>query len=311
MPIRLDATLKKRGRVTATVALESSVFAHGLPCPHNRETLTAIQDAARQEEAHVAVIAVGGGEIHLGLGDDQLARMCDEGETWEKLTFGDLAPAVIRKATGAVTVSGALAVAKLAGIAVSATGGIGGVHRHYAETLDMSADLTALELCGGILVCSGAKAVLDIPATYEALETRGIPVVGFQTDEFPGFYTVSTGIGLSWTADSAEQVVEIYRTQLALNLPATVLVVQPPPREIAIHRADLDEWVQEALREASRREVRGKALTPFLLNKLFELSEGRTLEVNRALLVENVRLAARIARELLRSPETARTSRTR
>lgn len=298
---RLPATgfLPEQAKIPgAAVAIESSVFAHGLPAPHNLETAKAVLAAASEEGVTPQIIAVLEGQITLGVDDETIARMCEHAEGWEKLTFGDLAPALVQKATGAVTVSAMVVIASSCGLHVCATGGIGGVHRHYAETLDMSADLAALATAGGILVCSGIKAVLDVPGTFEVLETHGIPVIGFGTDELPGFYTTSTGIELTWHTDSVHDIIRMHEALRALNLSATLLVAQPPPREVAIQRAELDEWVHQALREASRREIRGKALTPFLLKELAELSEGRTLEVNKALLVENVRLAARIAREL-------------
>ncbi len=285
----------------AVVGLESSVFAHGLPYPHNESTARAMLNAAHEEEAVGCVVAVSDGEVFVGADADTITDICKNADRWGKLTLGDLAPALALGMSGAVTVSGLLAVAHEAGIVANATGGIGGVHRNYGETLDMSADLPALAKCGGVLVCSGVKAVLNVQATVEVLETWGIPVVGFETDELPGFYAATTGIGLSCYTDSVERIVEIYHRQQELGLSATVLVVQSPPRETAIHRADLDEWVHEAMRDAARRDIKGKALTPFLLAKLAELSEGKTLEVNRALLVQNVRLAARIARELART----------
>jgi pseudouridine-5'-phosphate glycosidase len=277
------------------VALESSVIAQGLPAPANRECYDRMTAAVRAEGAHPAMAAVARGTPALGLEPDELARFL-AGTGVRKLSARDLPVAMAQAADGATTVAATLALAHAAGISVFATGGIGGVHREPA--FDESADLLELSRTPMVVVCAGAKAILDLRATMERLETFGVAVVGYRTWDLPGFYTVDTGIRLGARADSADEVARMFRAQRSLGRPQALLVVQPPPAGVALPRHEVDAAVERAISRARDEGVRGAAATPYLLAAVTEVTQGRSLTVNLALLEQNARLAAAIARAI-------------
>lgn len=277
------------------VALESTVIAHGLPRPQNLETANGLEQIVREEGATPATIAVLSGKLCAGLDQDQ-RELIGNGDDIKKISTRDLAIAVARGWNGATTVASTLWVAHRAGISVFATGGIGGVHR--GSLPDVSADLPELARTPMIVVCSGAKIVLDLPATREWLETHGVTVVGYQTDEMPAFYSRLSGLPVDARCDSPAEVVQIFKAQRELEMSSALLVTVPVPAEAEVPAAALKTILEESLADAETSHVSGRDLTPFLLARMSERSDGATLRANIALLENNVRVAAQIAREL-------------
>jgi pseudouridine-5'-phosphate glycosidase len=278
------------------VALESTLIAHGLPWPLNLETAQAAEAAVRAEGVIPATIAVWQGRPTIGLSDEQLLGLA-RGTDVLKASRRDLAVAVAHGRTAATTVAATMFLAHRAGIRLFATGGIGGAHRDTATTWDVSADLTELGRTPVAVVCAGAKSILDIPRTLEILETQGVLVVGYGTDEFPAFYLRSSGEPVTTRADEPEQVARLLAAHWALE-GAGVVVAQALGPEEALEPGELERALAEAEGQASAGGVRGPAVTPFLLARLAELTEGRTLRANQALVVANARLAARVAHAL-------------
>jgi pseudouridine-5'-phosphate glycosidase len=283
------------------VALESSVFAQGLPAPHNAEAAARMNAAIMEAGALPAITGVVRGRAVAGLAPDELARFL-RGDAVVKASARDLGSAIAGKRDAATTVAASLVLCHATGISVFATGGIGGVHRQPA--FDESADLIELARTPIMVVCSGAKSVLDLPATVERLETLGIPVIGYRTSEFPGFHYASTGIPVPSREDDLDGIVASYRAQRALGHPAAVVVVQPPPAEAALDRTDVEAAIDRAIAAAKKAGIRGSALTPWLLSELSRATEGRTLQVNLALLEANARLAAELAVRLSRRDDS-------
>jgi len=279
------------------VALESSVLAQGLPIPANREAAERMTSAAARGGALAAVTAVVQGVCTLGLDGEELERFLRR-DGIRKVSARDLPVAVAQRADGATTVAASLSIASAAGASVFATGGIGGIHRD--APFDESADLDELARTPMVVVCAGAKAILDLPATLERLETLGVTVVGYRTDEMPGFFTRSTGLRVSARAESAGAIADIHRAARSLGRSQATLVVQPPPADVALDRATVDRAVARALDEARAGDIRGAAVTPFLLGAVERATEGRSLAANLALLDENAFLAGAIATELAR-----------
>ena len=275
------------------VALESSVIAQGLPHPTNREAVRRMVDAVARNGAIAAITAVARGTPTVGLEADELERFYNR-DGVRKVAARDLAVAIADGADGATTVSASLAIAALAGIQVFATGGIGGVHR---EAYDESSDLVELARTPIIVVCAGAKSILDLAATSERLETLGVPVIGYRTDELPGFFSASTGIRVMARADTPAQIAATFRAHRALGRPQALLVVQPPPADVALAQDDVELAVTRALGEARAERIQGPALTPFLLEAVTRLTAGASLEANVALLEANAALAGAIAAE--------------
>jgi len=277
------------------VALESTVIAHGLPRPQNLETARRLEKIVRDEGATPATIAVIDGKLSVGLTDDQIAHLATSGDI-KKLSVRDLAIAVARKWNGATTVAATIWIAHRAGVSVFATGGIGGVHR--SSLPDVSADLPQLAKTPMIVVCSGAKMVLDLPATREWLETHSLTVVGYSGDEMPAFYSRQSGLPVDVRCDSPEEVVQLFRIQRELEMQSALLITVPVPAEVEIPLQTLDAILDECLLEAQRTNVTGRDLTPFLLARMADKSKGATLRANIALLENNARVAAKIARAL-------------
>ena len=277
----------------AVVALESTVIAHGLPRPQNMETAQRLETVVRNEGGVPATIAILDGKLFVGLSDYHLQLLAD-GNDIKKISTRDISVAVAQGWNGATTVASTIWIANRAGIKVFATGGIGGVHR--GSLPDVSADLPELARTPIIVVCSGAKIVLDLPATREWLETHGVTVVGYQCDELPAFYSRRSGLAIDVRAESPVDVAVIFRAQQALGLESALLVVVPVPAEFEVPTEDLQQALATALEDAERKEITGAALTPFLLSQMAERSGGATLRANIALLENNARVAAAIAR---------------
>lgn len=288
--IRPVADALRAGR--PVVALESSVIAQGLPIPANRDAARRMSQAVADAGAMPAITAVVRGVPTAGLEPDELERFLAR-DGVRKVSARDLGVAMAAGSDGATTVAATLAIATLAGIPVFATGGIGGVHREPA--FDESADLQELAQSPVIVVCAGAKSILDLPATLERLETLGVTVVGFGTDEMPGFFTPRTGIGLPGRADSAAEIAAIFVAQRSLGRRGALVVMRPPPAEQALASEQVEAAVASALNEARRQGVRGAAVTPFLLAAVERETGGRSLDANLALLEANARLAGEIA----------------
>jgi len=274
------------------VALESSVLAQGLPIPQNREAATRMVGAVERGDATAAITAVVAGTPAVGLEPAELERFLRR-DGVRKVSARDIPFAAAKSLDGATTVAASLVLAAAAGIEVFATGGIGGVH--YDAPFDESADLAELARTPMIVVCAGAKSILDLPATMERLESLGVPVIGYKTNELPGFFTVETGVRLDARADSVGEIVSAWRTHLALGRRQAFVVVQPPPADSALEAAAVTAAVREARADAQREGVRGAAVTPYLLAAVTRLTHGSSLAANLALLEQNAALAAEVA----------------
>lgn len=281
----------------AIVALESTIITHGMPFPQNVETARQVEAEVRAAGAVPATIAVMGGRIHVGLTPSELDSL-GQATGVMKLSRADLAACLATGATGATTVAATMICAHLAGIAVFATGGIGGVHRGAEDTFDISADLLELAATPVTVVAAGAKAILDLPKTLEVLETHGVPVIAYGQDEFPAFWSRSSGLKAPLRMEDAASIAKAHRLRAALALPGGQLVANPIPVEAEIPRAEITPVIEAALAEAAAQGIAAKAVTPFLLQRIFELTEGRSLASNIALVLNNARLAAAIARAL-------------
>ena len=280
----------------AVVALESTVIAHGLPRPQNIETARAMEAAARESGTVPATIGILDGRIVVGLNGAEIERL-GEAKDVVKVSRADLAAVVAGKRTGATTVAATMLIAAMAGIKTFATGGIGGVHRGGESNMDVSADLTELGRTQVAVICAGAKAILDLPRTLEVLETLGVPVVGFGSNEFPAFYCRESGLALLHSVATPEEAAEIMRVQWRTKSAQMggILFVNPPTAESALPKETIETFIEKALEEAARQGIKGKAATPFLLQEVARLSGGKTLEANVKLLISNARLAGRIS----------------
>jgi len=275
------------------VALESTVIAHGLPRPQNLETARRLEQIVRAEEAFPATIAMVSGKMKAGLSNSELELFANDDDI-KKLSVRDLAIGFARNWNGATTVASTMWIAHRAGIRVFATGGIGGVHR--GPLPDVSADLPELARTPMIVVCSGAKIVLDLPATREWLETNGVTVVGYACDELPAFYSRTSGLPVDVRCDTPDEVVRIFKAQRELGLQSALLVTVPVPSEAQVESSTLSDALDEALSEATRENISVRNLTPFLLARMSERSAGATLRANIALLENNAKVAAAVAR---------------
>ena len=275
------------------VALESTVIAHGLPFPKNLETAQKLESIIRENGAIPATIAVFDGEFFVGLNNEQIERLATD-KNIRKISRRDLPVAVAKKLNCATTVATTAFIAHAAGIEIFATGGIGGVHRGFSA--DVSADLPELANTPMTVVCSGAKIVLDLPATREWLETNGVTVLGWKCDEMPAFYARKSGLEVDEKVETAEEVVEIIRARDELKLKNSILVTVPVPEEFEIESDELERILSDALESAEKQNIRGKKITPYLLAQMSEKSAGKTLAANIALLENNARIAANIAK---------------
>ncbi len=279
------------------VALESTIITHGMPYPQNLETARTVEQVVRDNGAVPATIAISGGEIHVGLNDaalDQLARTPDA----MKLSRADLAVALANGKTGATTVAATMICAARAGIDVFATGGIGGVHRGAEASFDISADLRELSKTAVTVVCAGAKAILDLPKTLEVLETLGVPVIGYGTDVLPAFWSRTSELAIPLRMDHAAEIAAAHKMRASLGLEGGQLVTNPIPQEAEIPSDYLNPIIEQAVSEAEAQSISAKKVTPFLLARIVELTAGRSLISNIALVKNNARLGAEIARAL-------------
>ena len=286
------AAAKQRG--APIVALESTIITHGMPYPGNIEMAESVEQIIRDQGAVPATIAVIHGTLHIGLEKDQLEALAKTTDAM-KVSRADIAFAIAERRTGATTVAATMIAAARAGIRVFATGGIGGVHKGAEETFDISADLTELAKTGVIVVCAGAKAILDIPKTLEVLETNGVPVVTFGSEEFPAFWSRSSGLASPLSLNSPAAIANFQVTREQLGIDGGMLVANPVPEEDEIPREEMDIYINRAISHAERDDITGKAVTPYLLGDIFRLTDGRSLETNIALVRNNARLAAEIA----------------
>ena len=280
------------------VALESTIISHGMPYPRNVETALLVEQTIRDCGATPATIAVIGGRLKAGLSRDEIEHLGKTGRGVAKASRRDLPALVARGADGATTVTTTMIIAHMAGIKIFATGGIGGVHRGAEVTMDISADLEELAQTPVMVVCAGAKSILDLGLTLEYLETHGVPVIGYGTDELPAFYTRKSGFGVDYRVDSPAELAAMFRAQRDLGYKGGMLVTNPIPEEYSMDKAVIDKAIDEALAQAKVQGIHGKETTPFLLAKVVELTGGDSLDSNIQLVLNNARVAAKTACEL-------------
>lgn len=279
------------------LALESTIVAHGMPYPENIEFARQAEALVRKYGVVPATIAIINGKVHVGLNDNQLERLASSNNI-KKIAIRDITFALTQKLTGATTVSATMHLAHLVGIDVFATGGIGGVHRNAEVTFDISQDLIELSRTQIIVVSAGVKAILDIPKTIEYLETFSVPVVGYRTNEFPAFYSRSSGIYLTTRCNTPEEVSRMFIAHHKIGLQSAILVANPLPKSDEIPKIIIDKYIDVALKECSEKNIIGKNVTPFLLKRVVELTKGRSLKTNIALALNNVKVGAQIASTL-------------
>ena len=280
------------------VALESTIISHGMPWPQNAETAFAVEKVIREHGAVPATVAVIGGRLKAGLEKDEIEYLAKKGQAVTKASRRDLPVLCARGEDGATTVAATMIVAALAGISVFATGGIGGVHRGAEVTMDISADLEELARTPVLVVCAGAKSILDLGLTLEYLETKGVPVCGYQTDELPAFYTRVSGFGVDFRADTPAELAAAFAAQRALGYPGGMLCTNPIPEQWSMDPAVINAAIDQAVAESVEQGIKGKKVTPFLLARVKELTGGDSLESNIQLVLNNAALAADTAAAL-------------
>ena len=280
------------------VALESTIISHGMPYPQNVETAMRVEQTIRDYGAVPATIAVIGGQLTAGCTPDEIEHLGRKGTEVTKASRRDLPVLVARREDGATTVTTTMIIAAMAGIKVFATGGIGGVHRGAENTMDISADLEELAQTPVMVICAGPKAILDLGLTLEYLETKGVPVIGYGTDELPAFYTRHSGYRVDYRIDSPQELAAAFQAKMEMGLRGCMLVTNPIPEEFSMPADVINRAIDEALTEANRLGIRGKEITPYLLDKIQQLTGGDSLAANIQLVLNNARLAARTAREL-------------
>ena len=280
------------------VALESTIISHGMPYPKNVETAMLVEKTIRENGAVPATIAIIGGRLKAGLSADEIEYLGKSGRKVAKVSRRDLAAIVARGADGATTVTTTMIIAHMAGIGVFATGGIGGVHRGAETTMDISADLEELGSTPVMVVCAGAKSILDLGLTLEYLETKGVPVVGYGTDELPAFYTRRSGFGVDYRVDSPAELAAMFKAQQELGMKGGMLVANPIPEQYAMDKEVIDAAIDQAVAESKAQGIHGKETTPFLLARVVELTGGDSLESNIQLVLNNAIVASKTAAEL-------------
>ena len=285
------------------VSLESTIISHGMPYPQNVETALRVERTVRENGAVPATIAVLGGRLKAGLTEAEIEYLGKAGTAVTKASRRDLPVLCARGADGATTVASTMIISALAGISVFATGGIGGVHRGAETTMDISADLEELAQTPVLVVCAGAKSILDLGLTLEYLETKGVPVCGYGTDELPAFYTRSSGFGVDFRADTPEALAAVFHSQRVLGYKGGLLCANPIPTEYSMDPAVINRAIDRAVAESGEKGIHGKALTPFLLARVKDLTGGDSLDANIQLVLNNAALAARTACALCRMPE--------
>ena len=280
------------------VALESTIISHGMPYPKNVETAMLVEKTIRDNGAVPATIAIIGGRLKAGLSPEEIEYLGKSGRKVAKVSRRDLAAIVARGADGATTVTTTMIIAHMAGIKVFATGGIGGVHRGAETTMDISADLEELASTPVMVVCAGAKSILDLGLTLEYLETRGVPVIGYGTDELPAFYTRRSGFGVDYRVDTPAQLAAMFKAQQELGMKGGMLVTNPIPEQYAMDKEVIDAAIDQAVKESKEQGIHGKETTPFLLARVVELTGGDSLESNIQLVLNNAIVASKTAAEL-------------
>ena len=282
------------------VALESTIISHGMPYPQNVETALRVEQTIRENGAVPATIAIIGGKLKAGCTKEEIEYLGKKGQAVTKASRRDLPVLISRGEDGATTVTTTMMIAAMAGIRVFATGGIGGVHRGAQQTFDISADLEDLAQTPVMVICAGAKSILDLGLTLEYLETKGVTVIGYQTDELPAFYTRHSGFGVDYRLDTPEELAAAFRAKLDLGLKGGMLVTNPIPEEYSMPKDVIDKAINEAIRQMDAAGVHGKQCTPFLLAKVKELTGGDSLDANIELVLNNARLAAKTAAALIK-----------
>ena len=280
------------------VALESTIISHGMPYPQNVETALTVEQTIRENGAVPATIAVIGGQLKAGCTPEEIEYLGKKGQAVIKASRRDLPVLIARKADGATTVTTTMIIAAMAGIRVFATGGIGGVHRGAQQTFDISADLEELAQTPVMVVCAGAKSILDLGLTLEYLETKGVPVIGFGTEELPAFYTRHSGFKVDYRIDTPEELAAAFKAKMDCGLKGGMLVTNPIPEEFSMPKEVIDQAIEQALREMDEAGIHGKQCTPFLLAKVKDLTGGESLASNIQLVLNNARLAAKTAKAL-------------
>lgn len=281
----------------AVVALESTIISHGMPWPQNAETARKVSDTVRKAGAVPATIAVINGRLKVGLTESEIDLLAKEGQKVLKCSRRDLPFVVAKKLNGATTVAATMIIASMAGVRVFATGGVGGVHRGAAETFDISADLTELGKTSVAVVCAGVKSILDLGLTREYLETLGVPVIGFQTNSLPAFYSRSSDYSIDFQLDTASEIAEFMQSKWLIGLEGGVVIANPIPEAFAMPAESINQEIEKALAEAKKLGIQGKESTPFLLKRIAESTQGGSLVANIELVLNNARLAAAIATE--------------
>lgn len=280
------------------VALESTIIAHGMPFPKNKETALLVEEVIREQGAVPATIAILNGHLKVGLNAAEIEVLGKEGAKVAKVSRRDIPFIVSRQQNGATTVASTMIIAAMAGIRVFATGGIGGVHRGAAETMDISADLQELAKTSVAVVSAGAKSILDLGLTLEYLETYGVPVIGYKTDMFPAFYTQESKLQVDYRLDTPKEIADVLSNKWKMGLAGGVLIANPIPDQFSMPPALIESRIEEALAEAVEKEINGKELTPFLLAKIESLTGGDSLKANIKLVLNNAKLGAQIAMEM-------------
>ena len=280
------------------VALESTIISHGMPYPKNVETALRVEEEVRKNGAVPATIAIIGGRLKAGLTKDEIEYFGKKGTLITKASRRDIPALIARKEDGATTVAATMIIASLAGIDVFATGGIGGVHRGAGKTMDISADMDELSKTEVMVVCAGAKAILDLPLTMEYLETKGVNVIGYTTDELPAFYTRKSGLKVVWRCDTPKEIADIWKVQKDIYPGTGLLVTNPIPEEYSMDSEYINKEIDIAIEEMNKLGIKGKETTPYLLDKIQKLTGGESLEANIRLVLNNAMLASKVAVEL-------------
>ena len=294
----IQNSIKENGPV---VALESTIISHGMPFPQNLETALEVESIIRKEGAIPATIAVLEGRIKIGLSNLELEQFAQRTKT-VKVSSRDLPLAISQKQDGGTTVAATMICARMAGISIFVTGGIGGVHRGSEKTMDISGDLMELARTNVAVVCAGIKSILDIPRTLEYLETQGVPVIGYRTDEFPAFYSTTSGYSVQSRINTAEEIARCMKVKWELGLEGGMVIANPVLREDAMDEEVIEEAIAKALNEASEKGIDGKAVTPFLLERISQLTDGESLKTNIALVCNNALVGAKIASAYVNEP---------
>ena len=277
------------------VALESTIISHGMPYPKNVETALQVEAAVREAGAIPATICIIGGKIVVGASKEDIEYLGKAGLSVHKASRRDLPVLLAKGMDGATTVATTMIGAALAGIKVFATGGVGGVHRGAEVTMDISADLEELAMTDVMVVCAGCKSILDLNLTLEYLETKGVPVIGYKTEELPAFYTDVSGLKVDYRLDTPEEIADSFKAKMALNMSGGMLIANPIPKEYAMDPVEISETIEKAVEDAKALGIKGKETTPYLLDRIQKLTAGRSLESNIQLVLNNARLGAKIA----------------